>query len=1653
MKFRVFLVTLLASLLIAAIPSARSADAWEEHSSLTRDPSTGVFTFSWSGHVGRTYFIQQSEDMVHWTYLPLIEPGADQTIEWAFTSNAGRCFVRLKYSTQSTTDPLDDDFDGDGVSNYEELVHGLDPLTPPSQVFDPANGLPLDWERYYLGHTGGAATADDDLDGYSNLYEYQHHTNPADFYNGQTPSLTPVSGNNQAANPQTLLPQPLIVQVKNAGGSVLTNAPVTFTAAAGGGSLRLTSNGSNAANITARTDSQGRVQVYFLLPDTSNQECQVYATAGLPKHAARVIFKENTSVGSVPPAPSNLVATPLSKSWIGLTWNDNSSNETGFKIERKASAGGSYSVVKTVGKNITHVTDVSLPANTGFSYRVTALSNAGSSAASNASTATTQAGVGGGGGVAATDDPAADPDQDGLTNQEEIAAGTDPMNADSDNDGVLDGQDGWANDKDLSPPRLPELSYALIDLGIGYGSYLQRVALNNKGQATFGTGNGSAVWNGTSLIFLGNVTATGINDQGVISGYEDVPYSNPPNDYLTKAFLLTGNQKIYLTYAGIFPPSPSAQEGVSYAPWALGLNNNGGVVGISGESYVTETRAVYWGGGSPSSDLGNVPDANDHKYPPTNPNLPDSGADNTQGLDDSAWAESINDLGQIAGSTSEATTDGQYYPGEYEWDKTNYHAVYWPSGSSTEPISLGIGAAHGINNLGMIVGEDYSLSTSVTNMVSLPALWIPDGAGGYKQKTTTDGIALFLGSNIRTAINDRVEIAEGIFVNHNGKDEDLTNFFTAGDAGGTPKWSQITATSINNSGLVGGVANYNPTPDTPNTFGDSHAFILMPLKVDYLSRNPITGEFSTLGGQVSQSPPTPQVKLTVTNTTLTTGGDLNVTVQCVVRDELSEILSDRSKALQKLTFYINGEAVETVSNLANLASGGTVPVWQPYSSQVTLTRTFTVVQPQSGAQEIKAMTGLNAAGNQGRDTATVIITRPTTVFTTVAPTVPLTIRLTAPLSTTTADTIYVKFGANTEAALLESGVGNRYFTGTIQTDQGAKSIALWLGNSPALDSTKVEQFNASGQIAGANFMGVWQETSASSKTFAAQSSYQQDDTASSVPSIVGVFTGGGSPQGFLEPFVVRLTVPTEQAQWITSAGGPLKVQLFGQNVEVVQNDTFILGQTPPTGSTYLWIASSSVPRLFAIVTGASSSLTPPDALRSGGFKITTLFTGNGNTVPGFLSNPSVIFQPASGSSSSTVDGNTNAQSSPNTVDSTKFGEQTIAFYDVLFQGYGARLLTSYQNAGLQIQFVDFNDQSYNPLYRLKNHYLSNTTPDDQRTGKVPVLYINTRATNPVLAAQALFFGLNELKVWTIRDDLRLVSFQQALDDAVAGDPTNATIYQALYQVNIQPIAEAISDCSQAAEVGLSLIAEPAFLIFTTADIADSLQEGDYTKTGTIIAMAALPTVAKRCFAAGRPLVLRLGGGLQDLQLAGPVLQALASFTDKSLTRIQKMQILRPLLENGSVTKELIRQLYASGELKTPKLKLPYPPYQPGSPYAILRDELETLLGRQMNKDKEVAHHMLVLEHEVKFLEVGLDPNAGENGLFLAKEFHKRIHGKGSKGWPGGDIWNYQWDQFFAKPGAENYTAQDIITFRDKLKSIISDSSIDVEKMDWPFQKP
>jgi titin len=77
--------------------------------------------------------------------------------------------------------------------------------------------------------------------------------------------------------------------------------------------------------------------------------------------------------GSALPAPSNLTATALSGLRAQITWTDNSTTETGFRIERQLGS-GAFVEIAVVAANQTAYVDSRLQAGSVYTYRVRAYS-------------------------------------------------------------------------------------------------------------------------------------------------------------------------------------------------------------------------------------------------------------------------------------------------------------------------------------------------------------------------------------------------------------------------------------------------------------------------------------------------------------------------------------------------------------------------------------------------------------------------------------------------------------------------------------------------------------------------------------------------------------------------------------------------------------------------------------------------------------------------------------------------------------------------------------------------------------------------------------------------------------------------------------------------------------------------------------------------------------------------------------------------------------------------------------------------------------------------------------------------------------------------------------------------------------------------------
>ena len=102
------------------------------------------------------------------------------------------------------------------------------------------------------------------------------------------------------------------------------------------------------------------------------------------------------SPASPPAAPSwlRVDTVPSSSTELKLTWQDNSNNEAGFKVERKMGCCGPWTLLPNASANSTGTATYSstgLQCGTSYAYRVWAFNGAGESAKTNEAARTTNA--------------------------------------------------------------------------------------------------------------------------------------------------------------------------------------------------------------------------------------------------------------------------------------------------------------------------------------------------------------------------------------------------------------------------------------------------------------------------------------------------------------------------------------------------------------------------------------------------------------------------------------------------------------------------------------------------------------------------------------------------------------------------------------------------------------------------------------------------------------------------------------------------------------------------------------------------------------------------------------------------------------------------------------------------------------------------------------------------------------------------------------------------------------------------------------------------------------------------------------------------------------------------------------------------------------
>jgi hypothetical protein len=149
------ILAVLAMLTASAL--AQSPGELNAGSQVVYTGSSDSYSLSWWGVANSTYLIETSDDLVNWSYLPVVESGSDSVIEWGFTSTSSSLFMKLEYISVPANQL------SAAVFNGPE---------------DTSTGLPGDWELFYFGTLGVDSTLDPNGEGFTVLQDYENGNNP-----------------------------------------------------------------------------------------------------------------------------------------------------------------------------------------------------------------------------------------------------------------------------------------------------------------------------------------------------------------------------------------------------------------------------------------------------------------------------------------------------------------------------------------------------------------------------------------------------------------------------------------------------------------------------------------------------------------------------------------------------------------------------------------------------------------------------------------------------------------------------------------------------------------------------------------------------------------------------------------------------------------------------------------------------------------------------------------------------------------------------------------------------------------------------------------------------------------------------------------------------------------------------------------------------------------------------------------------------------------------------------------------------------------------------------------------------------------------------------------------------------------------------------
>lgn len=283
------------------------------------------------------------------TVLPL---GQAQTVRATFdpgveTAVGVKFFHRGIVLATDNSVPFEFAFAPSTWGKYEITATGVDSAGKESAKSSPViievpfdhdgDALPDWWEIERFGNLNHGPADDDDGDLLSAQYEYQHGSDPNNYYsqggNLIVPTVEKVGGDSQSVAPGQQATAPLVVRVTNSATlAVLQNAPVTYTMLGGGGKLSTSHGGTSgwADSVVVRSAVDGLASAHFMRPVSSSQVCQLSAQSGT---APVVDFQVLVPPFYAVPSPVEATLSAGKSLVTPLTLHNQSAGAVGYEIQ------------------------------------------------------------------------------------------------------------------------------------------------------------------------------------------------------------------------------------------------------------------------------------------------------------------------------------------------------------------------------------------------------------------------------------------------------------------------------------------------------------------------------------------------------------------------------------------------------------------------------------------------------------------------------------------------------------------------------------------------------------------------------------------------------------------------------------------------------------------------------------------------------------------------------------------------------------------------------------------------------------------------------------------------------------------------------------------------------------------------------------------------------------------------------------------------------------------------------------------------------------------------------------------------------------------------------------------------------------------------